>query len=171
MATSGTKGQFVVGALRAKGAVSSGSPGFTTASVAMRVARIPITSLAATEVDTGFDLPVGAIVQNAYLDVNTREQTGSTKTINVGLLSSETAGTATGLLFGVSTASVQVLQPSLVAGSVTCGPLLSEGGAASGRFRKSHVVKGADAVSVSYTLDSAHTELVADIVLEYLAVG
>jgi uncharacterized NAD(P)/FAD-binding protein YdhS len=166
-----TKGRARVGEVAASAAIQAGSPGFTTASVALRVARIPITTLTgAAEVDTGYALPLNSVVKNVMVEVKTREQTGSTKSISVGILTTQ-GGVTAQFLDLASTASVQCVQGSLIAGSVTRGSGLREGTAASGIFPKNFVVAGSGALNIAYNLASAHTELVADIVVEYLQIA
>lgn len=166
-----TKGQLLGGLLKSQTAVASGSQGFTSASVALRMIRIAVSCATTGERDTGYALPVGSVVKAVYLDVNTREQTATTKTIDVGLLSTQTGGDADGFLVGASTASVQVVQASMVAGSKTRGALLVEGTAASQLFTKFHVVQGANATNISTQVAEVQTELAADLIIEYLAVG
>lgn len=63
-----------------------------------------------TEVSTGFNLPANAIVSDVFLNVLTAETTGATKTVKVGLLSSETGGNALGFLNGVSVAATGLVR-------------------------------------------------------------
>ena len=65
------------------------------------------------EIDTGWDLPSTAVVEDVFVNVITAEATGSTKTIDVGLLSTESGGDADGLLDGISVASTGLKGPSL----------------------------------------------------------
>lgn len=60
---------------------------------------------AGTETDTGWDLPADAVVLDVFLKVTTAEATGTTKTINVGLLASESGGDADGFIDGLSVAT------------------------------------------------------------------
>lgn len=60
---------------------------------------------AGTEVDTGWDLPDDAVVLDTFVNVETHEQTGTTKTISAGLLSSESGGDADGFIAALSVAS------------------------------------------------------------------
>mgnify|MGYP001608873876 CR=1 FL=1 len=169
-----TKGQAVVGSLAAAGAVQAGSVGFTCASVALRLARIPVSCATTGERTYAFTFPVGAVIQRVYLDVNTQESTASAKTIDIGLLSSETSGDADGFLDGVSTASAGIVQGStaISAAARTLGVLMLDGSTASSDLsRKDHIVRGANAVTLSSTVSELQTELVADIVVQYLCVG
>ncbi len=63
------------------------------------------------EQDTGFDLPVNAIVKRVYVLVTTAEATGGTKTLDVGILSTETSGDADGFVKALSVASTGMLIP------------------------------------------------------------
>lgn len=135
----------------------------------LRITRIPVTTLSASEVNTGVQLPAGAVVRHVALDTTTVEATAATKTISVGTLSSESGGNASGFLTGVSTASAAVIGPSL-AGTPTRGALLRESASATSGGT---VPVPVDAImttarTISYTLASVHTELKADIVLTYL---
>lgn len=65
-----------------------------------------------SEVDTGWSLPSNAIVEDVLLNVITAEASGTTKTINVGPLSTETGGDADGYLAGVSVASTGLVGSS-----------------------------------------------------------
>ena len=77
----------------------------------LRVKKIPITSTpTGAEQDTSFDLPSGAVVRDVLVDVTTAEATGATKTLDVGLLSSESGGDADGLLDGVSVAATGLVR-------------------------------------------------------------
>lgn len=84
------------------------------------------------EVDTGWDLPADSIVHDIMLYVNTAEATGTTKTINVGLLASESGGNADGFVAGASVATTGWVKPGVTItatdgfASTTKGVLLSE---------------------------------------------
>ncbi|MGH2738295.1 MAG: hypothetical protein ACRDHH_05720, partial [Actinomycetota bacterium] len=150
----------------------------------MKVAKIPITDLGTGAKDTGFDLPTRGMVLNAILDVTTAEVTGSTKTVDVGLLAGETGGDADGFLDGVSTAATGALAGAMpvtdgtntnfFTAAPTLGVLFFDGllGADAAATpgvatRRPHVLNGT-AKSVVYTLGSAHTELVASIYVVYV---
>ena len=150
-----TGGRGKIGAL----ALSGGS---------IRILRFPVsTSTNGVERSTGFALLSGTVVRRAYVAVKTLEATASTKTISVGLLSSETGGATNGFLNAVSTASAQIVagNPAFTGTSVQFGSLLAVN-AASAQLIRDHVVISGNAKTVTYTLNSAHTELVADVVLE-----
>lgn len=120
----------------------------------------------ATEVDTGVDLPDPCIVLDVFLDVETAESTATTKTLDVGLLSSEASGDADGFLNDADVSAAGIVRGGLTetAGmnenhisAVTYGALLADfelGTDTSGDHgylaRKYHIVDG-DAVSLSVT--------------------
>jgi len=148
-------------------------------SVAERIKVIPITVVASTaEQDTGVDLPATAVVLDAYVQVLTAEATGTTKTVDVGTLSTESGGDADGFLDGISVATpTGVKVPSLVAGAVTRGVLLKETVTDSAAATHSSPLPYTTAAhpsarSISYTLGSNDfVELVAKIVIRYLEFG
>lgn len=77
-------------------------------------------SLSGSEQDTGTDLPTRAILlMPPWINVVTAEATGATKTLDVGLLSSESGGDADGFLDGVSVSSTGCKQavPGTTTGS------------------------------------------------------
>ena len=128
------------------------------------------------EIDTGFDLNANDVVLDAWVDVITPESTAATKTIDVGLLSSESGGDADGFIDGISTATagVKTAKVSVTTGAntkffatTTRGVLLQDFQAGTDvdkdegvACNKHHVCDGT-AVSLTYTLGAAATELVA----------
>lgn len=121
-----------------------------------------------SETDTGTDLPSDAIVTDVLLNVTTPESTGTTKTIDVGLLSGESNGDADGFLDGVSVASAGWVKGTLASGGQTLGALLRTDESGSSAFvPEPHIID--TAVSVSYTAGSADfAELEADLYVRYL---
>jgi hypothetical protein len=124
---------------------------------------VPFSASDNTETDTGVDLPYGALVYDAAVEVVTVD---ATETIDVGLLSSETAGDADGLLVGVSVATAGIpARATYTTGSnetylsaVTYGALLKAVSLGNdvatdvGSFaRLTHYVTGSNAKSVTYT--------------------
>lgn len=122
-----------------------------------------------TEVDTGLDLPLGAIVTDAKAEVVTVD---ATETVDIGLLSSETAGDADGFLAAVSVATAGVPanytystgSNEVYLSAVTYGVLLA--GRSLGTdvatdvgsmARTHHHVTGANATSVTYTPSTSDT--------------
>jgi hypothetical protein len=139
----------------------------------LRVKKIPITRVASTaEQDTLVDLPAKSLVQAVYIEVVTAEVTGTTKTILVGTLSSESGGDADGFIVGVSVASTGIKIPSLVNGAVTVGALsketITDSGAATSAVRVPYATTANTAKSISYTLASNNwAEFVGNIVIVY----
>lgn len=132
---------------------------------------------AAGEVDTGYDFKKGDLIMHACVKVETAEATAATKTIDVGLLSSESGGDADGFLDGVVTSATGVVgvdatatdgtNQNFIAAAPKLGALLRTGllgadvaGEASAVIPRPHVINGT-AVSLTYTLGAAATELVA----------
>lgn len=153
----------------------------------IKVAKIPVTALSTGEKDTGFDLPTKGIVLDVFVDVTTAEATGSTKTIDVGLLSSESGGDADGFLDGVVDSAIAVVGPEVAAtdgsnqnyfaAAPKLGALLRQGdlggdaaGTSAALIKKAHILNGT-AKSLTYTLGSTHTELVASIYVVYCDFG
>ena len=66
-----------------------------------------------TENDTGFDLPANGLLQDIWVNVKTAEATGTTKSISVGLLSSESGGDADGFIRVLNVASVGLVHPEI----------------------------------------------------------
>lgn len=141
---------------------------------------------AAGEIDTGFDFKKGDIIlpMMAYVDIQTAEATAATKTVDVGLLSSEAGGDADGFLDGVSNAAVGCVtydatatdgaNQNFWAAAPKLGALFRAGllgadvaGEAGVMIPKPHVCDGT-AKSLTYTLGAAATELVAKGYLGFL---
>jgi hypothetical protein len=134
----------------------------------VKVARIRVNDLGTGEKDTGFNLPSNGIVLGCFLDVDTAETTGTTKTIDVGMLSSESGGDADGFLDGVSTATAGAVKGTLASAGQTLGVLLSVDESGAGVLVPEGYLLDGVPNSVTYTLGSAHTELVAYIVIVYI---
>jgi hypothetical protein len=108
----------------------------------------------------------GLVITECYLHVLTAEATAVTKKIDIGLLSSATApdADADGFAVQLDTNTAGVIRPTLVP-TATLGALLKElstGGTV--HVPRSWVISKTN-TTLSYTLASAHTELVADIYL------
>ena len=158
----------------------------------VKIKKIHVTASDGTEQDSTFDLPAHAIVLDAFVNVTTAESTGTTKTLDVGLLSSESGGDADGFLDGVSTAATGLVRGALSitktvgtnetyisAVANTFGALLQEvvyelGTDTAGDTGfctvtgKKHLSDSVTAKSVSYTAGSAQTEFVGDIFIVYI---
>ena len=125
--------------------------------------RIRLVATDGTEQDTGVDLPSDGRVTDVRLNVITAEATGTTKTLDVGLLSSETNGDANGFLAAVDVSATGWVQGSLASGAQTLGALLSvdEDGAGT-LVPEAHIID--TAVSVSHTAgDVDWVEFVGDL--------
>lgn len=149
----------------------------------IKIAELSIFDRGTGEKDTGFDLPTKGVVFDVFVDITTLEATATTKTIDVGLLASESGGDADGFLDGASTAAAATVRGSATAtdgtnqnyfaAAPTLGVLLRTGslgtdaaGEAAALLKTPHVLNGT-AKSVSYTLGSAHTEVVGNIYVVY----
>jgi len=151
----------------------------------LKIEKIPIASVpTGSEQDTSINLPTKCIVYDVWVDVTTAEATGTTKTLDVGLLSTETDGDADGFLDGVSVSALGVIdgKPTFTVGSsdsfyasTTLGAYLRDfvaGTDANGRngvhSRKPLNKDGITASSVSYTAGSTDfAEFLGDIYILY----
>lgn len=136
-------------------------------------------SRASGETDTGFDFKKGDVVFPFHVvtDVQTAESTAGTKTIDVGILSSESGGDADGFLDGASTAANAAVGVAATATDGTnqnfwaaapvlgallrTGLLGSDAAAEAGVMVPKPWICDGTAKSLTYTLGAAHTELVA----------
>jgi hypothetical protein len=123
------------------------------------------------EQDTGWDLPAKAIVLDVWVDVRVAEATGLTKTLDVGLLSSESGGDTDGFLASVSVASTGLKKGTLASTGQTRGALLyADESGTGGLVPEPHVV--GTARSVVYDADSNDwVEFRGDIYILYLELG
>lgn len=136
----------------------------------LKVKQIAISAApTGSEQDTGWDLPAKSVVYDVFVDVTAAEVTGTTKTLNVGLLSSESGGDTDGFLDSVSVAATGIKRgvPTITTGSnevffasSTRGALLASltaGSDAAGDvgtyYEKPHIT--ATAVSVVYDADDS----------------
>jgi len=141
-----------------------------------------------SEQDAGIDLPAKAVVLDVLVDVTAAEVTGGTKTMNVGLLSSESGGDADGFLVGVSCASTGLKRgvATVTAGgsetyfsATTRGALLGSFVAGSDSagdvgtvYERPHLSDSVTAKSISYTAgDSDWVEFRGTIVVLYVEVA
>lgn len=131
---------------------------------------IPVTVVAAaTEQDTGYNLPAKSIVKGVYLDVQTAEATGGTKTVDVGTDGSG-SNDPDGWLDGASVAATGIVAGSLTSGAQTLGALLHEDEDGAGALVPMPDV-ASSGESITYTLGSNDfAELVANIVIEFVEV-
>lgn len=115
-----------------------------------------------TEKDTGFQLPNGTIVvPPPFINVAVAAGQGS-KTVSVGLLSSQGGGSATGFVNGASLTSAGVAKGTLNGASATMGTLLqTTQGGGSQVIPEAALVNNttaqATAANISYTITSGAT--------------
>ncbi len=108
-----------------------------------------------SETDTGEDLPDDGLVVDFWMYVNTAEATGGTKTLDVGLLSSESGGDANGFGAALDVSATGFVKPTLASGGQTRGALLYADESGAGVLvPESHVLNGT-AKSVTVTAGSA----------------
>lgn len=117
----------------------------------------PADYTAAAETDTGFDFTAGMIVRpEPTINVTAVH---AAKTIDVGLLSSESGGDADGFIAAASVATLGAVVAK-AATTATVGALLREtitdSGAATSSVRHVYPI-GSTAVSITYTLSSSTT--------------
>jgi hypothetical protein len=136
-----------------------------------QVAVIPFAiadTTATTETDTGFDLPLySAVLPTPMVRTLTAD---ATETIDVGLLSSETAGDADGFIVGVSVGTVALVKATVLNGSNTMGALfeVQDSANAGDLTHEAHVVTGSNATSISYTLSAGTDTAEGFIVIPYI---
>ena len=150
--------------------LSNGSVGVGALNIkgfSQKVARIPINNRGASEVNTGVKIPALAVVDRVMVDIDTVEATGTTKTISVGTLSTETGGVADGFLYAVSTATATIQPGAMSAATPSRGSLLREFSIATGTAQVVKPYVSNVERTISYTLGSAHTELKGEIFVIY----
>lgn len=152
-----------------KQAAQFGGVAFAETDYVMRVKKISINSTpTGAEQDSGWDLPADSVVTGVFVNVRTAEATGTTKTLDVGLLSSESGGDADGLLDGISVAATGIKRGSLASTGQTLGALLREDEGGTGELvpASGHIV--GTAKSVTYTAGSNDfAEFRGDIYITY----
>lgn len=85
-----------------------------TAITLVKVKKLSISSTpTGSEQDTTWDLPAKSIVIDAFVDVTTKETTGATKTLDIGLLSTEAGGDVDGFADGISVANVGIMRANV----------------------------------------------------------
>lgn len=178
-----TKGRARVGSLSVDGTLTLANSMTYGGIGTLKIIEVPV-ARAGGETDTGIDLPTKGVVLDVFVDVTTKEDTQATKTIDVGLKSTEVGGDADGFLDGVSVAAAGVIRggPVFTAGGnetylsdTTRGALFRtvyEAGANVagdvGTYHERFHVMNGTAKSLSYTLGGAMTELVASIYVVYI---
>jgi hypothetical protein len=160
--------------------------GFSSANMTEYWVQIPVaTALTGSEQDTGIDLPANALVLDVLVNVTTAEATGATKTIDLGILSSESGGDADGLIDGLSVASTGLKRPvaAITVGgtesffaSTTRGALLSpafkagsnSAGLVGTDYEQPFLTSSITGKSLSITSGSAFTEFRGTILIHLL---
>lgn len=147
-------GQFVV----ARGVLPGGTQEVPVDTMnANHVAQIPFAAVdyaAATEVDTGLDFPVPCLLTpTPSVRVITAE---GSRTIEAGLLSSETAGDADGIFDAVSLATAGLVQTA-TSGTPTLGALLVQnfGTTPAVNAPDAHAISGTNARSITITTSAS----------------
>jgi len=153
-----------------KGSVGAGA--FVTGGVKEYWHCLPIRSTpTGAEQDTGYDLPANAELLETRVLVATAETTGTTKTLDVGLKSSESGGDADGFIDGVSVATTGLKRPAATVtdgateeyfSATTIGALLSPvfsagsntAGDVGTNYERSHLTDSVTAKRVTYTAGS-----------------
>jgi len=135
--------------------------------------KINVTFAAGTgENDTGWDLPAigSAIILGVFVNVNTAEATGATKTVDIGTLSTD-SGDADGFLDGVDVSSTGLVKGTLASGGQTLGAYLRVDESGGGVLvPEPSVAYGS--VSVTWTPGSADfAELDMDILINYVEIA
>lgn len=123
---------------------------------------------AAAETDTGFNMPLySAVLPAAMVRVLTVD---ATETIDVGLLSSETAGDANGFVSAIALDTAGLVKATVTNGSATAGALLfvQDSANAGDEAPEPHVITGSNAVSVTYTLTAGTDTAEGFIILPYV---
>lgn len=119
-----------------------------------------------SENQTSFTLPGTAIVKAVYLRVKTAEATGTTKTINVGTLSTD-SGDADGFIAGADVSATGLVKGTLANAGQTLGALLYTDEGGTGQLVPEVDVASGGKV-ITWTPASANfAELEADIIIDY----
>lgn len=136
-----------------------------------RVQQIPLSEFAlntTNEIDTGWELPTYAVVVDVFVEITAAEETATTKTIDVGLLSSAGGGDADGFVDGLPTADDKILHGTLSSSGQTLGAYLRVDESGDGVLvPHTHVAASIEAKGVSFTLGEAATELDGYIYIVY----
>lgn len=138
------------------------------------VAKVPFSfadSTAATEKDTGFDWATATLVLPNPSIIVVAADSGIT--VEVGTLSSESGGDADGYIDAVSCASAVLVKATIVNGANTMGALfeVQDSANAGDLTHEAHVITGAAAKSISYTLSSGADTAVGFALLPYILGG
>ena len=131
-----------------------------------KIKTIAITAAEDTsENGTGWSLPAKAIVHNVYLDVTIKEDTATTKTVDIGTDSTD-SGDADGYLVGVSIATAGLVKGTLGSGGQTLGTLLHVDESGAGVLvPEADISMGGK--EITWTAGEAQTEFAGTIIIEY----
>ena len=150
--------------------------GIELAGATIKVKKIALnatTHCTGAEVDTGWDLPETSVVLDVYINVATAA-TGTTKTLDVGLLSTESDGDANGFLAAADISAEGLVTFINTAGAITLGNLLADAPSttsAVGVSKVSYSIHKGTARSVSVTSGSTDVvALVGDLYILYLVI-
>lgn len=121
---------------------------------------------AASEIDTGFDMPDDAVVlpQGVGFDITTLDDT---EDMDVGLLSSESGGDADGFIVQITTDAAVLVLATLADGAATLGALLKVDESAGDLVPEAHRIDGT-AVSITYTPTTGSDTIEGFIKLPYM---
>lgn len=133
-----------------------------------QAATIPfslVDTAANTETSTGFSLPQNSTVEFASVMVVTPDT--ANKTIKIGMLSTQTGGSASGFVNGASLSAAGMVKPTINGASATTGSfLIVASGAGSTNVYEPYVV-GATAKTISYTIGSAAASGDGYLIIQY----
>ena len=150
--------------------------GIELAGCTIKVKKIALnatTHCTGSEVDTGWDLPETSVVLDVFINVATGA-TGTTKTLDVGLLSTESDGDANGFLAGANVELAGLVTAINTNGAVTLGNLIADAPsttAAVGVSKVNYATHVGTARSVTVTSGSTDVAaLVGDLYILYLVI-
>jgi hypothetical protein len=123
-----------------------------------------------SETDQGEDLPAGFVITDVIPYVVTAEATGTTKTVNVGLLSSESGGDADGFLDGIAVNATGFVRPTLASAGQTLGAFLRDDESGDGVLVP-RVFFDTDAVTAKSLSITAGSADFAELVLDVYVIG
>lgn len=121
-----------------------------------------------SEVDTGETLPDSCVIKDVFVNVNTKEDTATAKTIDVGTDNTGDSGDdPNGLLVGASVAAAGLIKGTLVNAGITLGALFQTDTDGASDFAKEPIVdQGGNNITV--TAGEAFTEADFDVIIEYI---
>lgn len=159
--------------------LANGRPKAGDGSAKMYWKSIDVGAGTSAEVDSLFDLPAKALVYDVLVEVTTAEATGSTKTLDVGLLSGESGGDADGFLDGIDVSATGMKQGGFTVtdgsnqnyvSARTMGAFMFQGlvganaaGESGVVIPRKHLAAGVTAKSVSYSRGDTFVEFVGKI--------